>query len=323
MAFPNAPLFTLRPDLGTLLSFDLMMSRRGFIGNKIFPVVEVDAAAGSFGRIPIESLLQRRNLVRAADGGYSRQNWNFVPDYFKTQEYGAEDPVDDNNRNVYGGYFKAEQIAAMRVQDAVLRGYESRVANQLFNTATYNGVSLTAAVSTPWSNKAASTPISDTAAAKANVYNAYGLRANTMVLDYIAFLNLQQNADLINRIKFSGLMNPDTEDVTAVALAQAFGIKQVLVGDAQQNGANEGQAAALAPIWSSGFCWVGYCAETEDIAEPCVGRTFHWDGDGSTINGTMESYRDEKVRGDVVRCRHQTEEKMLVPQAGFLLSNIT
>ena len=325
MATPtvSTSLATLRPELGaSLMVFDLAMSQSGFIGQKVMPVLDVDKAAGPFGKINIEAVLQKRNTLRTSRGAYARQDWEFTTDFYATQEHGVEEKVDDRDRNLYGSYFKAEQVAALRARDAVLRDYEARVAGQVFNITTYTGSNLTSQVSTPWTNHAASVPISDVAAGKGQVYNGLGLRANTIIFNYNRFLDLQQNADLINRIKFSGLENPDTEDIVASALGQAFGVDNVLIAGAQQNGANEGQPATLAPLWSGAFCWIGYVAQTDDIQEPCVGRTFHWDGDGSQIGGTMESYRDEHVRADIVRCRHETEEKMLVPAAGYLLTNV-
>jgi hypothetical protein len=60
-------------------------------------------------------------------------------------------------------------------------------------------------------------------------------------------------------------------------------------------------------------------ATGQDFREPCIGRTFHWAGDGSGIDGTIESYRDETVRGDVIRVRHDVDEIVLYKQAGHLL----
>jgi hypothetical protein len=59
------------------------------------------------------------------------------------------------------------------------------------------------------------------------------------------------------------------------------------------------------------------------MRDACIGRTFHWSQDGSSIGGTVESYRDERVRGDVIRVRHDVDEIVLYPQAGHLLSNVT
>jgi hypothetical protein len=64
-------------------------------------------------------------------------------------------------------------------------------------------------------------------------------------------------------------------------------------------------------------------AVTDDIREPCLGRTFHWGEDGSQIGGLMESYREEQKRSDIIRCRHDVDEKVLYTQMGHLLSNIT
>jgi hypothetical protein len=59
------------------------------------------------------------------------------------------------------------------------------------------------------------------------------------------------------------------------------------------------------------------------MAEPCIGRMFHWSEDGSSPGGTVESYRDEIVRGNIIRVRHDVDEVVLYPQAGHLVSNIT
>ena len=64
-------------------------------------------------------------------------------------------------------------------------------------------------------------------------------------------------------------------------------------------------------------------AETGDMREPCVGRTFHWAADGSVIGGLVEEYYSDDVRARVIRVRHDTDEVIMYPQAGHLLSNIT
>jgi len=96
-----------------------------------------------------------------------------------------------------------------------------------------------------------------------------------------------------------------------------------VIAGAQYNSANEGQAASLAAVWSDSYAMLAYVARTDDIQEPCLARTFHWGGDGSTVGGSMESYRDEPVRADIIRCRHDVQEYIINPLAGFLFSNVT
>jgi hypothetical protein len=68
---------------------------------------------------------------------------------------------------------------------------------------------------------------------------------------------------------------------------------------------------------------VARVAETNDPKEACIGRIFHWSEDGSDIGGVIETYRDENVRGNVVRVRHDSDEVVLVSALGKVLDNIT
>jgi hypothetical protein len=64
-------------------------------------------------------------------------------------------------------------------------------------------------------------------------------------------------------------------------------------------------------------------AETNAIEEPCLARTIHWGEDGSTIGGTVETYYEDQSRGDVVRARHEVEEKIVYTEMGQLLYHVT
>lgn len=325
MPAPSGSLATLRPDLGaSFMEFDLEMNRRGFISQTLLPVLEVDKPAGTFGIIPIEQLLQSRNTDRAAGGGYNRGNWTFDDVAFATKERGAEEPVDDREATMYRNYFDAEQIAAMRAFEAVLSGQERRVADLIFNTTTWTGSSLKTAVVNEWDDPNNATPIADVEAAVGKVYDNSGLWANALVINRKVFRNLRNCLDIIERIASQGAGNPTKpSDITAAMLAACFDLDFVIVAGASKNSATEGQAATPAQIWSSEYAMVCRVATTNDIKEPCIGRTFHWAEDGSEIGGLVETYRDETIRGDVVRVRHDVSEQVLYTEAGHLLENIT
>jgi len=87
-------------------------------------------------------------------------------------------------------------------------------------------------------------------------------------------------------------------------LAELFDIEQVLVADAQNNSANErqnvaltapGQRAARRCARSRGPKTFARSASTARSTLPRTGA--RW--------GTIEQYREEKVRGDVFRSRHR------------------
>tara|TARA_R110000868_G_C10895268_1_gene763908 strand:+ start:887 stop:1864 length:978 start_codon:yes stop_codon:yes gene_type:complete len=324
MPSPTSSLATQRPDLATFLEFDLESEKAGYIATQAFPVVDVQSQAGSFGKIPIEQLLQQRNTLRAPGAGYARGNFTFTSATYATVEHGAEEPVDDREAKMYAEYFQAEQISTMRAFSAVLRNAEARVAAAVFNTTTWTGSSLTTAPTNEWDDAVNAVPLTDVEAAVGKIYDNSGLWANALIINRKVFRNLRNCAQIIDRITASGAGAPaKASDVTTQMLAQAFDLDYVIVAGTSKNSATEGQAATPVQIWSNEYAMVCKIATSGDMREPCIGRTFHWADDGSSIGGTVETYRDESVRADIVRVRHDVDEIVLYPQAGHLLSNIT
>jgi hypothetical protein len=287
-------------------------------------VIDVMSQAGNFGKIPIEQLLQQRDTKRAPGSGYARGNWTFEPATYATEEHGAEEPVDDRESKMYADYFQAEQISTMRAFSAVLRNAEQRVADAVFNTTTWTGASLTTAITHEWDDATNCVPLTDVEAAVQKIYDNSGLWANALVINRKVFRNLRNSAQVIDRIESNGAGNAaKASDITAQMLAAAFDLDYIIVAGTSKNGAKEGQAASPSQIWSGEYAMICRVSTSADMRDPCIGRTFHWAQDGSSIGGTVESYRDERVRGDVIRVRHDVDELVLYPQAGHLLSNIT
>jgi hypothetical protein len=324
MPSPTSSLATLRPDLATFLEFDLESERSGYIATQVFPVIDVISQAGTFGKIPLEQLLQQRTTLRAPGSGYARGNWTFERAVYQADEHGAEEPVDDREAQMYAEYFQAEQISTMRAFSSVLRNAEQRVADAVFNPTTWNGSALTTGVSNEWDDAPACTPITDVEAAVRKIYDGSGLWANALVINKKVFRNLRNSAQIIDRINSEGAGNASkASDVTADMLARVFDLDFVIVAGTSRNSAREGQAASPVQIWSDEYAMVCKVATSADMREPCIGRTFHWSADGSSIGGTVESYREESVRSDIIRVRHDVDEVVLYPEAGHLLSNIT
>lgn len=311
-----------RPDLGlALLEFDLAASQKGMIAQRVFPVIDVGLAAANFERVLLKELLQSPKLNRAAGARYNEIQTQFTQDNFTTQEWGVEAPVDDNEVNIYAYTgVDAELVAAMRARDAVLRALEIRVAAKLFDTTRWTGGQYTAGVNAAWSNRSSSIPIDDIDNGVKEVYENFGVRPNALVLSWVDYKNVRQSEQIIDRIKYTD--RDDAVGIGPALLAQAFDLDEVIVGDAVQNTANSGQTASLSPVWGNGKASLIVKANSSDLREPCVGRIFNYVGDGGSINGTFEEYRDEHRRGNIIRCRQQTGEKVLNTECGFLLTGL-
>lgn len=323
MPQPTEKLATLRPDLaGSLEEFNLAMDRLGFIGTRVLPVLEVATQSGKFGRIPLEALLEMPETVRASGAAYNRGDWKFEDDSFATQEHGWEEPVDDREAQMYANYFDAELVSAARAQDIILRAQEKRVADLVFNATTF--ASQTDAVTHEWDNHNSATPVDDIEDAKGSVWNRSGLWPNALFINRLVFNHLRRCAQVEDKIRSSGAGDPTkARDVTAGMLAQVFDLDYVLIAGSPMNTANKAKSRSLAPIWSSEYAMVARIPVSNDVREPGLGRTFHWSADGSEAGGLVESYRSNERRSDIIRVRHDVQEKLLYKEAAFLLSNIT
>ena len=325
-ATPSSSLSTLRPDLAAFFEFDLEMQKRGYVSTRVLPVVETGLQSDNPGRVPIESLLFQADTKRASGSNYNRGSYRFETFSYATEENGWEEVVDERDAKRYRHLIDAEQVSAARAMDVVLRNQESRVASLVFNPTTWNGASLTTAITNEWdsNHKTNAIPIDDVEGAVRKVYEGSGLWPNALVINRRVFRNLRNLDQIVDRIQSAGAGSATKPaDITAEMLAKVFDLEYVIVAGSSRNNAAEGAAPAPTQIWSDEYAMVCKIATTNDMREPCIGRTFHWSEDGSSIGGTIEEYYEEQVRGKVIRVRHETDEVIMYAQAGHLLSNVT
>tara|TARA_R110002167_G_scaffold210293_1_gene414495 strand:+ start:2902 stop:3819 length:918 start_codon:yes stop_codon:yes gene_type:complete len=304
------------------MEFDLEMNLNGFVGSQVLPVINVDRESGKFGKIPLEQLLQSADTKRAAGAGYSRGNWSFTDESFVCEEYGHEEPVDDREAKIYADYFDAELVSTLRARSTIMVEAEKRIAAAVYNETTFSGQITT--VTNEWDDATNCTPIVDVNTAINLAYDRTGIWPDSLVINKKVFRNLRASDKVKDAIASSGAGDPTKQsDITVQMIAQCFDLRNVFVAGGSTNSAAEGQTAVPAQIWSDEYAMVFKAASSDDIREACLGRTFHYGGDGSQANGAVESYRDENVRADIVRVRHDVDEKILYSEVGQLLKNIT
>jgi hypothetical protein len=335
---PSASLATLRPDLAqSFESFDLEAQQKAFIGMEVLPMTTVAEQAGNYGIIPPEQMLIQREDLRAPGASYNRGTSTFKALTYACMEHGVEEAVDDREAKMYANYFDAESFAARRARDTVLRNTEARVIGKIadltnnFTAGLNNYSTATSQISAPvagtfgasWKTVASSDPVSDVALMSKAIYANSGLIPNTIVIGYNKFWDLRRTASIQTQIKYSGLDDPKMSAVAArQILAELFGVQNFLVAGAQYASNKQGQVLALASLWNNGQVLLAKCATSQDFKEACLGRIFHWEADGSSPNGTVESYRDESRRSNIVRVRMDTDEQVILPTAGYLLAGI-
>ncbi len=324
MPTPSSSTTTLRPDLAEFQEFNLESEKQGYIALKVLPVVEAGLQADNPGKVPLESLLFTGDTSRTSSSNYNRGSYKFERFQYATKENGWEEPIDERDEKRYRYLLQVDRIANARAAGVVARNQEIRVAALVYNTTTWTGASLTTAITHEWDDATNCVPITDVEAAVKKVYEGSGLWANALVINRQVFRNLRNSDQIIERINSQGAGSPSkASDVTEQMLAQVFDLDYIIVAGASKNTANEAATPTPSQIWSGEYAMVCRVASGADMRDPCIGRTFHWAEDGSSIGGTVEEYYEEQSRSRIIRVRHETDEVIMYPQAGHLLSNIT
>lgn len=323
MATPLGTLITTRADLAdAFMEVDLVAEQNGFIWHKLFPAIDVNLQAGQHGIVPASELLAETDTLRGPDGGYARSKVAFDDFNWSTKDYGAEELIDRREERAYADWINAELMATQRAVYRIMLAAERRAKALAFNATTFAAQKTT--LTNEWDDATNATPIDDIDLAGKTVWGRTGVWPDTLVVSRVVFRNLRKCEQVMDRIAASGAGDKiKAVDVTPQMLAAVFDLKQVLVGGGALNTANKAKTVTASSIWDDEYALLTKTAETEDIREVCLGRTYHWSEDGSQLFGLMEEYEEERTRTRVIRARHETDTKIVYPEVAQLFDNVT
>ena len=302
---PTSDTALQRPDLGQAV-FETMQAApsMGFIGLQVMPIFPVSQTAAEYPVIPKEALFNLLETARNSKGGYNRGEEQFESGFYKTVEKGLERKKDDRYVKIYGSMFNYELVIANILMQNILRSQEYRVAAKIFNATNFTAHN----AGTNWATAASCVPRDDVDDGKETM-RALGVVSDTLVLNYTAYMLATQCDDVQEKVYQIFPDTAKTGQISAAHLATYFDVPKLLVAGSLYNTANRGQDASLSDIWGSQYCML--CKTSSgDVTEPCIGRTFKWN-EGASAEVIVEEYRDETVRGDVLRVRHDVVEAFL------------
>jgi len=319
---PNTSAAVYRPDLGQVVMEYVEDVSMQPIGLQVMPLFPTARQAASFPVIPTEALLKLPDTARAPRGGYNRGDWEYERGTFSTDEYGWEEPIDDAERSLLEGEAPgaADFIATRRAWNHIMRAQEKRIADMVFNATTFSTV--TAGVTEEWDDADNATPIEDVNDAVETIRENCGMVPNVLIIGWKTFQNLKNCDQIVDRLKYT-FPGIDLNRMNSEQLAAVFNLPKVLVGGAVYDSSGKGIDASISNVWDPEYAMLTRVATGRDITEPCIGRTFLWTED-SPANPIVESYREDKVRSDIIRVRHHVDECLISSKnsSGTVVSNI-
>jgi hypothetical protein len=292
-----------------------------FIGQQVMPVLGVKKRAAEYPilRKAKGQLLTRDNTKRNSSGTYNEITRKHEWDNYTCEDRGLEEKVDDTKADEMSDFFDLEVVTTKLVGRACRMDFENNVVATLFNEETF--LKEDAAVNYTLANIATVDPAQDFLNAIAAGV-ARGQMMNTMIMslkmwNYIRRSKLLQayiygsNNDSVKVIKKA--------DVERIFGEESGGTMNLMIGAAVQSTSNRGKdTITTASIWPTSHIWLGN-VQSGDFSNGGVGRTLSWEAD--TPNGLFltETYRDDTRRGDMVRVRSNSIEKVIDEDAGQLI----
>ena len=300
--------FVYREDLSAVVTENILKTAQyaGYVAHLLFPYFWVTENSGTYPVLPLKSLYNYVETRRTSSGAYNRAFEDFEQGVFVTKEHGLEGPIDDRNKAIYRNVIDMEELTTMLTLDKVQLAHEKRAAEKLNNTDNFPQKK----VSAPWTDYGNSDPHKDVREGIEEMREG-GVDPNTLQTDWSGYNNLLQSESVKDAVHF---LFPDTKktgNITKEHLEAYLPVEQIIVAGALFNTSNPKKAPKLGGIWSDEMATLCRVAEQGDqIVAPCIGRTMIWN-ENEAEEFIVEDYRENDVRAEVVRVRHDVDITLL------------
>lgn len=315
----------IRHDLNAFVE-EAASTDKLLFGDKLLPQLPVDARAGIFPKIEIGNggeLLKKEATLRGPTGTYNETTRKFTTDTYECLDRGMEERIDDVVVRDYAKFFDVEVLTSKLIMRTMKLDYEARVYGLLQGSSNFLSLSGASAVyngGTKWGD-ATSLTGADFSKLLMNAIEELTKRGevpNTLVIGSNAWNHIRRTTKLNTFLYGSLGTGLGYKMVTEADVAKQFNLKNVFIAHAHYDSGDRNAGETLSVLWNNDNMWLGDVKGGE-ISAGGAGRTFVWTKDGSGLF-TTETYRSEPRRGDMVRVRHHTSEKVVNKNAGLLVN---
>ncbi|CAB4122321.1 Major capsid protein GpE [uncultured Caudovirales phage] len=316
----NAPL--------TNISIAFLQNANDFIASKVFPNIPVSKQSdryyvynrGDFNR---DEMQERAPATESAGSGYSLDN---TPTYYAPR-YSIHKDIPDEVRSNADAVLNPDREATAFVTHKALIKREKLFVGRYFSAGNW-GTDMSGVASSPtgsqvlqWSD-ANSDPIANIRSAKRAIREQTGYEPNKLVLGRPVFDALIDHVDIVDRIKYGQTVGaPAMANVQT--LAALLAIDEILVMNAVENTAKEGQTASHSFIGGK-KALLCHSATAPGLMTPSAGYTFSWTGLlGAGAEGNrIRQFRMENIGADRVEIDMCFDTKLVASELGYFFDTI-
>lgn len=249
-------------------------------------------------------------------------DWASAEESATVQDHALDAPVPNADQEAWENARKAgagmvsqqgdpQGRAAKLIMQTVQNRREKRVADLVFNPASYSAGNKVTLTDNFWDEYADSDPLVQID----DILDGMVMRPNIAVFGRRVASKLQRHPKVCKAV-FGN--NTDAGKVPLAALAAELGLEEILVGDARLNTAKPGQPATLARVWGNHAAFLCRNKEADTQAGVTFGVTAEY---GDKVGGVIQD-PDVGMRGGVrVRAGESVKELIAAGDLGYFVQN--
>ena len=313
---PNPTSFDVHVDaILTNMSVAYMQEAYAFVASRAFPQVQVQKQSDRY-FVYDQADFFRDQVQRRADGTQSAgTGYSLSTASYSAEVYALHKDIGDQTRANADDPLDMDMDATRFLTQQMLIRQEVEWASAAFNTGIW-GTDSTPGVL--W-DAANSTPIANIETGKNAVLTATGYVPNTVIMSYKVFSALMDNADIVDRIKYTSV-----ESVSEDLLARLFNVDRVLIMAGTYNTAANGATASYSQIGDKDVL-LCYTPDNPGLMQPSAGYTMVWNGvsSGMGTSSAISRFRLEAEKADRIEIEAAWDTKIVSSALGYFLSNVT
>ena len=309
----------------TTVSVHWIQKQIRYIAGRVFPVVPVVKQSDLyfvFSRADwLRAMAEKRApSTESAGGGFTISTANYAADV-----WGFHKDVSDQIRANADNPLNPDRSGVAFATQACMTRREVNWAAKYFTTGIWTG-STTATDITPatlW-DVSTSTPIQDIRAEIYSVLSKTGFKPNKLVLGAKTWQVLQDNPDVVDRIK-AGQTPGGPALVNLAMLAKTLELEEVMVSEAVRNTGPEGGTESTGFIAGANDALLLYVTDGPDLEAPSAGYTFAWTGlfGAGAAGNRIKKFRMESLSSDRVECEMAFDQKVVAAELGVFFDATT
>lgn len=289
------------------------------ISSMVFPRIPVTRQSDKYFVYDLADWNRPQMELRAPGTESAGAGWRVSNDTYYADVYALHKDIDDQTRNNVDDPLDLERDAVMFLKKQNALKQEYAWASEFFAASKWTGSTTGGDItpSTLWS-ASNSTPIKDVRAQARSIKLKTGYLPNTMVIGGELWDALCDNADIIDRIKYTA-RGVITEDM----VAPLFRVDRIIVAETMYVTSNEGATTTTTAAMYGKHALLCYVPKgNRTLQTPAAGYTFDWTGQAGSVGGSrVLKFRMDPIKSDRVEIESAWDMKQIGATLGaFFLS---